>query len=508
MLSSHLIHRSKNRSQVSLEPPQDQADKRSDSPLQSPGFPPQSAPSVSSQYDDEVEEEREDFNQNYNSPYRSEEARYYQLGQPAGSHPTRSQSTRSPGLINTNQPTIHLVGPHSSASTPSSTIDEDPDRYYQEQAPAPPVHKAESQKKKRGFFGLGSSSKDSGKNTPQKLGRSISVRRKEEPLPPIYSDRGNRGAQQQRWSRSETPLAGEEGDQEDSGAGLRSAQYTNNPGGPPIPDKDPLRSPAFPPPLTHQEYVQGKISQQGQNNSTRHPLDRQGSCQSSWEKTAQQINKHSRSESAQPTPSSYHPSPSSATSTSNHPLTQRAPHESLHQYYHEYSRPPSQQSLEPPPSQHSRTFEYTSKQGHTPVSPGGFAQSSMGPPPGQQPPPNRRSSESTQQSQSSQGREGSVYQPYNQSAQQGPPVSSNPSAPPPQYTAQLAPQAQNYRNNSQTSPMAQHGPREADGRSTPPPNRSRETLSGNVDLESLLLRHDELRMIMLSLWYSFCCLCC
>jgi len=486
---NRIHHRSKNRSQVSLEPPQDFQDKRAygDSPLQSPGLPPQSAPSP--HYTDK----EEDHEQTYGSPYRSEEARFYQLdNQSTGPHPTRSRSTRSPGLINTNQPTIQLVGPHSSASTPSSAIEDNPDRYYQ-QGPPPPAHKTEPHKKKRSFFGLGSS-EDSGKSAPQKLGRSISVRRKEEPQPPIYSDPGNRGARQQRWPPAEPPHSNEDDEDEEGGAGVNPSPYAYT-GGPTPPDKDPLHSPAFPPPLTQEEYVQGRPLQQsqGQNNSNRHPLDRQGSYQSSWEKTAQQVTKHSRGESVQQGSSSYHPSPASATSTSSHPFAQKAPHESLHQYYHENSRPPSQQSLEPPQSSHySRTFDHSVKQGQAPVSPGLYTQGSMGPPPGQQPPPNRRSSESTQQSQTGpQGREGGAYQPYNQGAQQGSVLPSN--APPPQYSAQLAPQTQNHRGNPQSSPMAQQGHREPDGRNTPPPSRSRDDLIG-LDPQQLILRYDELRM--------------
>ena len=486
MLSKHLIHRSKNRSQVSLETP---AEKGSygDSPLSSPGFPPQSAPSSSSLYDEEEQEPQRD--PLYESAYQSEEARYYQA---AGPHPKRSQSTRSRPLISTNQPTINLVSPHSSASTPSSAIEEDPDRYYQQQLPVPQVQRTEPQKKKRGFFGLGSSStKDSGKNAPQKLGRSISVRRKEEPQAPHYSDIRDREHLQQRRQPSGVPLAGERHEPEDSEAVLRSSQNFYNLGGPPLPDKDPLRSPAFPPPLTHEEYLYGKANQKGQTNSSRYPLERQGSYQTPWEKTIQQINQHSRTESIQPTPSSYHPSPSSATSASSHPFAQKTPHENIQPYRTENSRPPSRQSLEASLSRDSEVGDYQSRTESTPAISSGYPQGSMGPPPSQQPPPNRRSSESTQQSQTSQGRESNIYHPYNQGVQQGSALPSN--GPPPQYTAQLAPQGQNFRNNSQTSPMAQHAPRDSDGRTTPPPSRSRDDLS-NLDVAQLLQRHDELRM--------------
>lgn len=479
MFARHLINH-RNRSQLSLE--QDRAP--------SPGFTPQSAPSP--QFDD-VEDE------GYGIQYRSDE-RFYrsdQATQPSRSYSQR-ETSRAPTSINTHQPRI-TVGPHNSASTPSSAIDDNPDRYYYQQGPTQPVQKAEPTKKKRGFFGLGSSStKDSSKGAPQKLGRSVSVKRKEEPKPPSY-EKANHGTQQQRWSTSDPSIADEEEEEEAGGSSLRTTQFAYTPGGPPLPDKDPLRSPAFPPPLTHEEYIYGRSQPQHQNpnNSNRHPLERQGSQQSAWEKTVHQATKHSRSESAQPLPASYHPSPSSANSTSSHPFGQKTPLETLHQYHHENSRPPSQQSLEPPTSsQHFRTPDYSGKQGQYPLALGGHVQGSMGPPPGQQPPPNRRSSESTQQSQQSQGREGGVYQPYNQGPQQGSVLPAN--APPPGYTAQhapqLAPQGQAYRGTSQTAQMAQLGHREQDGRGSPPPSRSRDDLS-NLDVAQLLQRHDELRMV-------------
>lgn len=461
MLARHLA-KHRNRSQISLEPSQEEHDKRAYGEP-SPGFPPHSALSP---------HRVEDDGQSYDLPQRS-----HGSAQPTDPHPARTQSTRglrAPSSINTNQPTITIV-PHHSASTPTSAIDDNPDRYYDS---VPPVHKTEAPKKKRGFFGR--------RSAPQQIGRSISVRRKEEPQPPAER---KRGADNKRWSTSNPSIADGEDGEEYGEADLRA-------------DKDPLRSPAFPPPLTHEEYVYGRsqLQNQNQNNSSRHPLDRQGSQQSSWEKTAHQATKHSRSESAQPTPSSYHPSPSSATSTSSHPFAQKAPLETLHQYYHENSRPPSQQSLEPPaPPQHFRAPDYTSKQIQNPLAPAGYTQGSMGIPPGQQPPPNRRSSESTQQSQQSQGREGGVYQPYNQGPQQGPVPQPNP--PPPgystQHATQLAPQGQAYRGASQTSPMAQQGHREQDARSSPPPSRSRDDLS-SLDVAQLLQRHDELRMVTFS----------
>ncbi|KAL2038648.1 hypothetical protein N7G274_008696 [Stereocaulon virgatum] len=487
MPSKHHLFSRSNRSQASLGNPE-AFDKRSygDSPLHSPAFPPQSA--QSSRYDDGEEE------QSYSIPNRSEEANYYRLNPTVQSgHPTRSQSQRVPSLINTNQPTIHLVTPTSSASTPSSAVEENPDRYYQ-QGPPPPAHKAE--RKKRSFFGLGSSSstKDSGRGTSgtsQKLGRSISVRRKEQVDPQIYADAGYRGAQE-RWS-SKNLAAEEAEEEEEGGAGLHTGYRQYNSGSPHPPDRDPLKSPAFPPPVTHEEYISNKSQQQGGafNNGNRSTLERQSSYQSSWEKAAQQVTKHSRGESAQQQAiSSYHPSPSSATSTSSQPFLHRAPHEELGQFYQDQdSRPPSQQSLEPPqPAQRPRTLDfYQSKQERNQATSGTHIQGSMGPPPSQPPPPNRRSSESGQQGQTaSQGREGGAYQPYNQNAQQGQTLPSNA---PPQYSSQLAPQSQTYRGGPQPSPMA---PGNEQGRSTPPPSRSRDDLS-ELNIPQLLARHDELQ---------------
>ena len=125
-------------------------------------------------------------------PYLSEEAGFYQLA----SSPTRSHSQRPPTLLNTNtQPSISL---HSS---PNSAVEDDnPDRYYQ-QPPRALVHKAEQ--KKRRFFGLGGSSKEISKDKIEKVGRSTSIRRKDQPLQleSQHTDARNRTDQQQ-WSSS------------------------------------------------------------------------------------------------------------------------------------------------------------------------------------------------------------------------------------------------------------------------------------------------------------------
>ena len=133
-------------------------------------------------------------------PHHSEEAGFYQLS----TGPTRSQSHRLPTLLNTNtQPSINLH------STPNSAVEDDnPDRYYQ-QSPRVPVHKAEQ--KKRRFFGLGGSSRDTSKDKTEKVGRSTSIRRKEQPQQPesYNTDTRNR-TDYERWSPSDTLTDAEE----------------------------------------------------------------------------------------------------------------------------------------------------------------------------------------------------------------------------------------------------------------------------------------------------------
>lgn len=123
-------------------------------------------------------------------PYSSEAVGFYQLA----SGPTRPQSHRLPTLLNTNtQPSISLH------STPNSAVEDDnPDRYYQ-QSPRAPVPKAEH--KKRRFFGLGGSSKEVPKDKTEKVGRSTSVRRKNQLQEPgSYNADARNRTDQERWS--------------------------------------------------------------------------------------------------------------------------------------------------------------------------------------------------------------------------------------------------------------------------------------------------------------------
>ena len=463
----------KNRSAHSLLSSQDANEKGhfQPSPAESPVHSPTSGPP--SQYGDEEEEEEED--QRYSYTHRQEETHFYQ---PTG-HPTRSQSQRSPGHINTNlpQPTINLVGP--AHSTPSSAVDDSaPDSFYrQEPAPNPPQHK-EAPKKKR-FFGLGGSSKDSTSNPPSaKLGRSISVRRREQ-LPDSFQKQGHQSVHQERPSAHVSPTDDYEEDSEEN-----LGQYSGP--NPPLPDKEPLRSPGLPQSTSHQDYFYGRTnSSSGQGR--RNLLDRQGSHESSWARTSSNIHHHTQSDSAQQhTPTSYHPSPASATSTnSGHHFYQRSPSDTLHEHWQEQppSRPSSQQSLEPPQSgQHPRGYEGYHQRGNSSQAStlSHYTQGSMGPPPHPQG-ANRRTSEAQDQ-----GREGS-YQPYAQSTSTGNILPSNA---PPQYTSQLTPQGQTFKGNPQASQMQQNNHEQ--GRSTPPPSRSRDDLS-NLDYAQLQAKQDELR---------------
>ncbi|KAI4218583.1 MAG: hypothetical protein L6R36_008878 [Xanthoria steineri] len=226
--SKHFFH--KNRSQASLLSSQDPNGARPsfhpspiDSPLHSPAFPPPTAAALH----DEIEGPQ------HGHPYPADDPRPSRTALP-----TRSQSQRTPPAhpspFNHPQPTIQLVAPSAGqqASPVQSVIDEDPDAYYHQEP-----HKEEP--KKRRFFGLGSSSRDSNTSAPassaapQRLGRSISVRTKNYPYqnPPVSNSR----PVQQRWPSDYPPPASEEDD--DIGADLPSS--ASGPA-PPIPDKDPL----------------------------------------------------------------------------------------------------------------------------------------------------------------------------------------------------------------------------------------------------------------------------
>ncbi|KAL8662212.1 MAG: hypothetical protein Q9202_004894 [Teloschistes flavicans] len=493
--SKHFFH--KNRSQASFLTSHDANGGRDsyhaspiESPLQSPAFPPPAA----ALHDDSD-------GQLIGHPYPAEDPRTYQSGLL-----TRSQSQRSPPThtypTNYQQPTIQLVGPPAAPQNTSSpsTIDEDPDSYYH-QAPTPKPQKEEP--KRRRFFGLGSSSKEPNTSAPaptavpQRLGRSISVRTKNHgpQNPPVATSR----PVQQRWpsesSGSTYPRPASEEDDE-GGADLPSKGPA-----PPIPDKDPSRSSEFPSgSLRDAAYRRPSVQSVLTDVNGRPRFERQGSATSVTWDSPQSIQQQQRVHpDSHQLPLSYQPSPSSATSTSSHPLSassHRGQPDALHYYQQELqnSRPPSQQSYNPPSPIQTHPLRFDSAQPRS--APATVPASlhhlgSMGPPQPQQS-RDRRSQElaQSQQNQQSSGvREGAGYQPYHQSTQ----PQGQPQGPPPAYSSQLSVNNQpnnNYRG-PQPSPMTHQNTAEQ-GRNTPPPSRSRDDLS-SLDVASLVSRHDELQ---------------
>ncbi|KAL8694929.1 MAG: hypothetical protein Q9218_000500 [Villophora microphyllina] len=493
--SKHFFH--KNRSQASFLTSHDANGAPGsyhaspiESPLHSPAFPPPAAAALHDDSDGQL----------IGHPYPAEDPRPYQSGL------GRSQSQRSTPAhtyqANYQQPTIQLVGPPAGQQNNSSpsTIDEDPDSYYH-QAPVPRPQKEEP--KRRRFFGLGSSTKEPNTSAPaptavpQRLGRSISVRTKNSgpQNPPAVTSR----PVQQRWpsesSGSTYPRPASEEDDE-GGADLS----LNGPA-PPIPDKDPLRSSAFTSgPAREGAYRRPSVQSVVTDINGRPRFERQGSATSATWESPQTVQQQQRVHpDSHQLPPSYQPSPSSATTTSSHPLpasSHRGQQEALNQSQQglQTSRPPSQQSYNPPsPIQtHPLRFDsnqYRSAQATAPADP--HSQGSMGPPQPQVS-RDRRSQELAQSQQNQQvagGREGAGYQPYHQGSQ----VQGQPQAPPPAYISQLSvnnQQNSNYRG-AQPSPMAHQNTGEQ-GRNTPPPSRSRDDLS-NLDVASLVSRHDELQ---------------
>ncbi|KAL8742465.1 MAG: hypothetical protein Q9190_005045, partial [Brigantiaea leucoxantha] len=433
--------------------------------------------------------------------------------------PSRSQSQRTPPSLAYShgpyQPTIHLVGPQQGQQDVAGefAIDENPDAYYQQELQQVSQPPREEQKKKR-FFGFGGSSnsrESSAISQPpiassQKLGRSISVRTKHYGQQPTSSASG-RPLSQQRWpsasSVSNYPPSASEEDQGRAGLLLSGSR-------PPIPDKDPIRSSDYS--SSQQEHPHARAPPQvavSGGGSSRPPFDRQSSSKSAtWESQARSAQQHysPQAEHNQPPPS-YQPSPSSATSTSSYPLSTRTQQDILHHYHQEArdnSRPSSQQSFGPPSPLHShpRTFDspYSSRLNQSQLLSDSHNSGQMAPPPSQQN-RDRRSLDLAQQQQNQQGntgREAGAYQPY----QQGTQPQSHPQGPPPQYVSQLGvnnAQGGAYRA-AQPSPMVQQTPGEQ-GRSTPPPSRSRDDLA-NLDIAQLLTRHDELRKWAFSLFNS------
>lgn len=496
---SRLFH--KDRSQQSLLTTHDASEKRPyhvsprESPLHSPGLPPPTVPP----YDDDDDDDLVDEDQEPRSaPYHPDDVQNYQ--QPGRApQPTRSISQRSPSAINTNNPTIQLVrAQYGAASTPASAIEaEEPDRYYYERPEPAPQPQKEDRRQKRRFFGLGSSSSKEPAKPANKLGRSRSVRGKEqypeqsiEPQKPAHHHNNHHQHHHHyhHWGGSHVSPTVDDEEEDEGGAGLNPSHSHSAVNSAAAIEKDPLRSPGFPPPISHQDYTDDKAVKlfTNQNTGSRLPLDRPGSYQSSWERTPYQIQHNPYSESSQQqTTNSYHPSPASATSASGQTFPPRSQPEGLQQHWQDQdSRPSSRQSIELPPSTTSHPYGHHARANSSQASSASHMPGSMGPPPNQPQPPSRRSSEAQQSQLSLQSREPVSYQPYTQNSV----LSLNA---PSQHSTQLAPGGQAYR--AQPSPM--QGSEQ--GRNTPPPSRSRDDLS-NMDVAQLLGRHDELRTFCIS----------
>lgn len=488
MPSKNFFH--KNRSQGSLLNIPDSNDRRSyqpspiDSPLHSPVYTPHSLTSAShSPYDDNNnKDDDDDPDHHFAHSNRSDEARFYQLT----TLPTRAQSQRTP-------PSHHIYPGNNLAPPPigitQAAVDENPDSYYQQPPPPPPptsIAPKDDQRKRR-FFGWSSkeTADNNGGPTSQRLGRNISVRRKA-PAPQISTQPSGRPVEQ-RYSTAIAPSASEEADDR-GGANLNSSHLQPAGAAPPIPEKDSLRSPQFPNAQQQQSPYRAPLQGVVTSNPNQQPLERQGSANSTvWENTVRPP-QHSYRPPSQPhhQPQVYQPSPSSATSTSSHPLPARGAHETLPQYYQNSSRPSSRQSFGPPSplQQNPRADPYGPGLNETSAyPPGSMAPSSQQ----QQQPPGRGSNDLQPQRGSGPVREGS-YQNYSQSSQD----LIQPANAPPQYRDQLAP-GNNYR--APPPPPSTMAPPQSNleqERSTPPPSRSRDDLAG-LDPAQLLIRHDELR---------------
>lgn len=474
-----------NRSQASLlsaqESPSYQASPI-DSPLQSPAFPP---PSAVSSLDSEDREGK------FGQPYDQDASRFYQGN---GDIPRRAQSQRS--HIGA-QPTIHLVGsPQGGAA--STRIDEDPDAYYypqqeqqnQQQAPEKP-----EQKKKRRFFRSGKSStlrdsvNNSASNPERGIGRSISVRRTD--IGPRISTNSEYHPDQQRWPLNSTSAPySSAGSEEEQGGAITDSLYGQIPEQlPPIPPKDPQRSQQYPPsPQKDRSYNPSDFETSTTTSSQSYPGENPAPQQPSTLDRSSRPANHPRNPSGDQSVQYqlYQSVPTSASSTSSHPLPLRGSSDFAYPQpqFVQNSRPSSRESYQPPsPALDLAQFhQKTSSLQGVPVYPEG----SM-PPASTQPHSAVRTGEPSQQnSQQASSRDPPNYQAYNHNGQAN-------GAPTAQYGSQLNvnnQQGGNYRGTPQPSPMVPQGGSDQ-GRSTPPPSRSRDDLTGH-DLASLLAKYDEL----------------
>lgn len=476
MPSKNFFH--KNRSQGSLLNIHDSSERRlyqpspNDSPLHSPVYTVTSA--SHSPHDDD-----HDPDQRFAQLSRSDEG-FYQ-----STVPTRTQSQRT--SLSTQPYPGHLAPPQTGIT--QAALDENPDSFYQQ---APTSIAPKDDQRKRRLFGSWSSKEPANNNgglTSQRLGRNISVRRKP-PAPQISTETSSRQVQQRHSNRIAPPESEEAEDR--GGAGGNPSHLQPAAAAPPIPEKDPLRSPQFSN-IQQQESPYSRAPSQGVVTSipNRQPLERQESANSTvWENTVRSTQHpyHPPPQSQYHQPQVYQPSPSSATSTSSHPLPARGAHETLPPYYQNSSRPPSRQSFGPPSplQQNSRADPY----GPGLKEPSAYPPASMAPSSQQQQPTGRVSNESQSQRAPGPTRESSGYQNYPPGSQE---LSQTPNAPP-QYREQqlgINNPGNNYRAPPQPSPMAPQTNLEHE-RSTPPPSRSRDDLAG-LDPAQLLVRHDELR---------------
>ena len=459
-----------------------------DSPLHSPIYSPHSASASPS-----LQNNDEDYHLGLHERPEQSQQSY------SATPPTRSHSQRIVQPPNYSQHPSVNVATHSQSGF---VVGENPDSYY---IPQPPIPTESKDDRKRRFFGLRNPKElainNGGGNNPSRPpGRHTSVVRRK-PQPPLSAEVINHPTQQRYSNSIATPASAQE---QEGGAGqIHSHPQTIEAAPPPLPEKDPQRLPQLQSlqSQTHQPQQQQQhnivgisvsTSQDAISNSSliRPQLERQISAGSSaFEDPVRSTQQSYRPQSdlQHQQPPVYLPSPSSIISTSpNHPVPPRGAHETVQQNYRDISRPPSQQSFGPPsPIQQTRAVNpYPYIQGPTSAYPPGS--SSMAPPPSQQQAQGRNSHDVPSLRQPiGVSREGSAYQPFSQSTQEA----HQGSGAPPHYRGQID-------TNPHRTPLQQSQSNiehvQTQGRSTPPPSRSRDDLAG-LDPAQLLTRHDELR---------------
>ena len=467
-----------------------------DSPLHSPAFPPPSA--QSSPLGPEDKERDDAFAR---ASHEADAAKFYQAN-PA-SKPNvlqRSQSHRaSPSPRSVSGPTINLVSPTHGAAG-ATRIDENPNSFYQN---TPQISNKIEHKKKRRFFGFGDSSSGKEGTTlpapepPRGLGRSISVRRTA-PVQQIVTNTGDYATPQQ-WPSGSTsakfpsPTVDEEPEP-------RESLHPNSPYGaysaiPPIPPKDPPRSAILLPSSgSDHRHTEGQPQSSTTAASSKPQLAEQvGSKTPAWEKIGRTPAHHrNQSSDVQPQYQAFQPAPSTASSGSSYPVPSRSTQDLAYPQpqYSRDSRPSSRQSYEPPSPTHSQSHPSHLRTSSLQASPL-YGENSMAPQSSQQHAGRASTEQGQQNTQAGLGRGESSYNAYGQGGQ-GQNQSAQTTG---QYGSQLAvnnnQSGGTYRNTPQPSPMVAQNSNSELGRSTPPPSRSRDDLSG-LDVQQLLARHDEL----------------